>query len=204
MRLIIFDFDGTVYDSESLVYDIVKRFSEKYGFSLESKEEFRDFYDDNFFDACVKRGLSQDRLDEFAEDMERFLQENYDPPVFEFMLPLLRELAEGYHLDIQSSNFASVMGRLLERDGIRGFFNHVVGAGEERSKEARIRLLMGRHGVEEAVFVTDTLGDVREAPDGVKTVGVTWGFHDEHRLKEADYVVSTPEELKRVIGEVYG
>lgn len=47
-------------------------------------------------------------------------------------------------------------------------------------------------------FVTDTAGDVIEGNRAeVKTIAVTWGFHDRERLEKAkpDIIVNTPEEL---------
>ena len=63
---------------------------------------------------------------------------------------------------------------------------------------------MREYGVRpgECVFVTDTVGDVREAQElGIRSVAVTWGFHSAERLAEVspDVVVESVEELGRVL-----
>ncbi len=58
---------------------------------------------------------------------------------------------------------------------------------------------------ENAVFITDTVGDVLEARKcGVKAIAVTWGFHGEATLQKAKpaKIVSTSEDLLKSIKDI--
>lgn len=54
----------------------------------------------------------------------------------------------------------------------------------------------------ESLFITDTLGDMREAANaGLKSIGVSWGFQRRETLLKGDphAIVDTPEELFSVL-----
>lgn len=50
----------------------------------------------------------------------------------------------------------------------------------------------------DAVFITDTLGDIREAREcDIDSIAVTWGFHERKTLEKGNpiVIVSDPREL---------
>ena len=56
----------------------------------------------------------------------------------------------------------------------------------EKSKKKKFRMTFEEYSLlpSECVFITDTLGDLLEANLlEVPTIAVTWGYHDETRLK---------------------
>ena len=58
---------------------------------------------------------------------------------------------------------------------------------------------------EDAVFITDTVGDIVEAREcGVRSIAVSWGFHEIETLEKARpaKIVSTPADLLRAIKEI--
>ena len=82
-----------------------------------------------------------------------------------------------------------------------------MGGDIHRSKVAKIQMILKKHGIKpaEAIFITDTLGDMREAIKcGVLSIGVTWGFHEKERLQKGNpfVIVETPQELPKAIGLV--
>ena len=65
---------------------------------------------------------------------------------------------------------------------------------------AKIRQALAKYGTakEDAWFIGDTTGDIREAKAvGIKTIAVTWGWHSREKLAavEPDYLIDRPEEL---------
>ncbi len=68
-------------------------------------------------------------------------------------------------------------------------------------------MLMTENGVTIAntIFVTDTLGDIREATKvGIRTIAETFGFHNRERLKLGDpfRIVDSWEEIEAVVHEL--
>ncbi len=76
-----------------------------------------------------------------------------------------------------------------------------------KSKVEKFRMMEEKYGVRknDMLFITDTLGDIREADKaGVPTIAVTWGAHDTsyfHREPHENLigVVSTVAELENFI-----
>ena len=56
------------------------------------------------------------------------------------------------------------------------------------------------------IFITDTLGDIREAAQvAIPAIGVTWGFHPRARLEKGNplVIVDTPKELYEKVSEFF-
>ena len=61
-------------------------------------------------------------------------------------------------------------------------------------------------GADDCVFITDTLGDMREAKEhAVGTIGVSWGFHPHATLEKGIpfRIVDQPSELPDAIQEYF-
>ena len=75
----------------------------------------------------------------------------------------------------------------FENNGIIHIFDRVLGVETHKSKVEKFKILMIEHGVtdENAIFVTDTLGDIFEAKKvGIRTIAVDFGFHERERLEK--------------------
>lgn len=75
------------------------------------------------------------------------------------------------------------------------------------SKIIKINSILKKYNIEpnDTVFITDTLGDIKEAKEcGVKSIAVTWGLHDRETLEKGNPVaiIDDPRELLRVIEKV--
>lgn len=203
----IFDFDGTLYDSEDEVWRTIshqKRFVPELAV-IKTRQDLRGIYKGNFYEEICrwnrmpKRGASA-----LAKRMHKSFVRDYDARLFRGMRPALRSLAKDDALAVVSSNYAAPMRRLLRRDGVLPFFKVVSGADGGKSKTVRVKALLRRQAIapKHAVYVTDTVGDVKEArKDGLRVVGVGWGFHSAAMLKKAGVraIVRTPAGLVKSI-----
>ncbi len=98
---------------------------------------------------------------------------------------------------VVTSNLTPVVRDYLARHGMQGV-RDVVGSDRERSKQVKIRALAAQWPTLEPVYVGDTLGDMVEAhAAGARSIAVTWGWHDEERLRRGrpDHVIHAPAEL---------
>jgi len=120
------------------------------------------------------------------------------------MSEVLRTLNVDYRSAIISSSINNPIKKYLNKFQLDGIFEEIYGAEFSLSKEVKIKVALEKFQItgDEAVFITDTLGDMREAAKvGVKSIGVTWGFQKESNLKKGNPVaiVNTPEELLATI-----
>ena len=92
---------------------------------------------------------------------------------------------------------------------IKTFFSEVLGKETHKSKVEKFKMIFKEYGLkpEECIFVTDTLGDLREAKKvGVPTIAVTWGYHGKTRLKKGspNLIIHDFEELTGAIEKLKG
>ncbi len=138
--------------------------------------------------------------------------EGYRTKTRELKIPLeiksaLLGFSEAYTLAVVSSTLQELIKEILSREGVSECFGEILGSEMHISKVVKIQTLLAKHQVppEEAVYITDTVGDVMEAREcGVRSIAVTWGFHDEERLQKAnpERIVRTPAELIKAVAEI--
>lgn len=199
MKLIIFDFDGVLVDTFGIAYSL----------SLEtnpdlSEDEYKSFFNGNIHDAKSKDGASiKYRLD--YEDQYKIRTRELKIP--EELQKIIKELYSAYTLAIVSSTATSSIVKILERDGVSIYFPDILGSDLHASKVVKNKMLLEKYKIspDDAVFVTDTVGDILEAREcGIKSIAVTWGFHDEEMLRKLnpEKIINSPEDLIKSIEEI--
>ena len=156
--------------------------------------------------------MARDHGPECRHDLDWF---SIFTPAFEERATLfagMREVAEKlshtYVLIIVSSTITSPIQGFLEKHHIGRYFSEVMGANVHTSKHEKIQMIFEKYGTSapECVFITDTLGDIREAEAAhVGTIGVSWGFHPPETLKKGEpfRIVERPEEIPATISDYF-
>lgn len=199
-KLFLFDFDGVLVDSlclyEKSVNLCLERISQR---PIETREEFLDLFEENFFSAIAKRGVDVGEFMAASKAVTPTLDYSVTRPFTE-LLPVLAQLKKRSALVIISSNSSFAIRLMLAKFGFEPFFDDILGADFNFSKVEKILYAKGHYGTNSGhtFYVCDTAGDVREAREaGVKTVAVTWGWHPRSRLERArpDVIVDDPKKL---------
>ena len=138
--------------------------------------------------------------------------EQYNNKTRELTIPLelkkiIQDIFPKHTLAIVSSTPTSSIRTILDREGVSACFTDILGNDVHKSKVVKINMLLEKHKVSpnDAVFITDTVGDILEGRVcGVKSIAVTWGFHEEKTLQKSKptKMVSTPEDLLKAIQEI--
>ncbi len=213
VRLILFDLDGTLFETDNLLVTRVEHVLRPLANLLE-------------FDARrVARRLVMSlegvlnslitfldivRLDRPAfwltTKLDRWLHGgsfSRAPRLTTHVRALLTDLQEHYRLGVVTTRSREETERLLATAGIREFFSVVVTRDEVRRLKPHpepIRLAATRARVrpEQTLVVGDTPVDIRAAKAaGALAAGVLCGFGELEELQEADIILNTPAELWR-------
>ncbi|MEK9157370.1 MAG: HAD hydrolase-like protein [Patescibacteria group bacterium] len=118
-------------------------------------------------------------------------------------------LAERFSLFVVTSTTTGAVSRFLEQHGILSSFKQVLGSDIDTNKSRKITNVLKSENMSpvDCLFITDTLGDIREAGKvGVQSIAVTWGFHERADLEKGSpyAIVSTVEELTQKIQVFFG
>jgi phosphoglycolate phosphatase len=204
-KIIIFDLDGVLFDScaltEQFLYDRYPGLT---------KEMQMEILCGNFHEELKKITLlKKEQTEEDAAARRALHAENKSKvPMYEGAKELLETLhKEGYILALNTSAYEKNCLPLLDRAGITALFDFLGTAEISKSKVDKFKVIEEKYGFDNkhVLFVTDTLGDIREADTAnVPTVAVAWGAHDRSYFEREEHknligIVDSFEELKHVI-----
>jgi phosphoglycolate phosphatase len=180
IKHIVFDFDGVIGDT----FDILLSLSYKHATNNPSQEDFLAHHDGNVFEE-PKMTFDIEKLHLFYSEYTEQISSSHLQASIE---PITR-LAQNFNLYINSSNREAGLFNALKHADIFDCFKKVMGAETHKSKIAKFQMIFEEYGAttEDAIFVTDTLGDIKEAEKiGLKTIAVTFGFHSRERLAQGN------------------
>lgn len=211
MKYIIFDFDGTIGDSQALIVKTLQDTMRKRSLQVKSEEECAATIglrlDEAFvqlFDMSAEEGMAcADTYREIFEKNKQHLVVQPFPHVLETIHALHRQ---GYMLAIASSRGSDSLFGYVKQMGIEDCISAVI-AGDlvKHAKPAPDMVLKALEemdgNVEETLVVGDMTYDVDMAHNaGVKACAVTYGNGTREELKNAEYIIDDFAELLEIVG----
>lgn len=201
MKLIIFDFDGVLANTIELSYKI--HTVKNKGLTMES---FREFSTGNFYEGYNK-AVEEGRhipADDFYGDYKKGLDVL---TIGDILHDSILSLATNYKLVIISSTNSSYINDFLKKENLDGCFSDILGADIHTSKTLKIKTILEKYNLnpQDSIFVTDTLGDIKEATEcGVQSIAVTWGLHNKSILERGNpaRIIDNPQDLIGAIENV--
>lgn len=201
-RYILFDFDGTVFDTLEGITKSVRYAINKRGMDAELSS-LRCFAGPPLYDMYLEHfGGTAEEAEQFVEDYrERYTGIGlYECRVFPGMRELLTELrAAGRMTAVATLKPQYLAETLLQREGMTGLFDAICGSGVEghdntkRESILRVMRAMGAPA-EETVLVGDTKYDMTGAHQcGIMAVGVGYGYAAPGELEAAGADVVVPD-----------
>jgi phosphoglycolate phosphatase len=203
-KYVLFDFDGVITDSFRIAYETNRMMCPHL-----TEDGYRKRFEGNINDWLGGPEAHTDAcrhdVNFFAEYIPRFKAEAALVPGMD---KVIAELAGKYTLIVISSTVTSPIEEFLESHGLMPHFAWVMGNDVHASKVEKIKMVFSKHGItaQDCVFITDTLGDMREASKtGVGSIGVSWGFHNDGTLKEGSpfRLVDKPQDLPGSVDDYF-
>ncbi len=201
--IVMFDFDGVLADSlDSFCAAMEAAFAGIGRPDLATREQVLSLLDDNWFASLARAGVTAAE----ARTLEDIFAAALSPPALLHCFPgvpaMLERLARRHLLIVITSSTAAIVNGFLAAHQLSGI-EQVMGAEVDTSKVRKIERVVAAH--ERAAcywYVGDTTGDILEGRKaGVRTIGVTWGWHGARRLRTVspDHLVDTPLKLAEII-----
>lgn len=218
MRLLIFDCDGTIVDSQAGIVLSMDHAFRSLGLTpppraatlsvvgLSLPEAFSVLAPD--VDPDMRRALAE-RYKSAFRDLDR------DPSECEVLFPGCKETIRALRenddvvLGIATGKSRRGVDRLMEREGWHGHFATIQTADDHPSKPnpSMITTAMAETGAEchETIMIGDTTYDIEMAcAAGVGALGVTWGYHHRDELVDAGahLIIDDYAEMQAAIAKI--
>ncbi|MBI4122019.1 MAG: HAD family hydrolase [Parcubacteria group bacterium] len=205
-QYLLFDFDGVIVDTFKISYSIAKSRDGDL-----SEDVYRSFFNGNVYEITQPKMLISQTAELSAGEREWF--DHYNPQLMARdpvpgMAEAINELGSRYRLSVVSSTISSPIREYLEKHGLAHNFTDILGADVHKSKKEKILMILRKYELKtkQCLFITDTLGDMREATKvGLESIGVTWGFHEVERLQQGSpmSLIHQPAELVAGIDDAF-
>ena len=202
-NLLIFDFDGVIFDSmqlaftnalsvhPSLTWEMYRNVTHKKT-PAEANKEYKHLH-----------------IDETKEEKEKRIKKYTitkleKVQVHSGMKEVLKMLGDEYMLALNTNAGKERTIPLLEKHNLKKFFKIILTVEDAQSKTEKSENIMSELGIDpsNAIYITDATSDVMEAAEaGIQSIGVTWGIHERQHFEDSEIsdsvidVVDSPDEL---------
>ncbi len=208
LKAVIFDFDGTLADTRQILFKVYDRLSKKHDLKRFSSDELEEMRTLPIRERFKKAGISFLKLPGlFREVIPIYSEYIESAEPFPCIKELIHHLKkQGFVLSIISSNTVRNINSFLAAHDLE-IFDHIRCTSSLFGKHHTIKQALNDLGIksDQAVYVGDELRDImacKKVP--IRIIAVLWGYDHFSLLQEAnpDYLVNTPEEIKRILSAI--
>ena len=197
MKKIVFDFDGVIVDTREMAFEIFRQIHPEI-----TMKNFLDCFDTGVSnDDGIGIGSGDEFIKHFFNEYDKQLGARY---LYDDAENALRDLSKKAELFMITGNSEKVVKDFCQKNNI-DVFRDVLGYEASPLKTEKFKILQEKYSIqpEEIIFVTDTLGDVREGREaGCQILAETFGYHDRERLQRGnpDWLVDSWGEVVEILG----
>jgi HAD superfamily hydrolase (TIGR01549 family) len=208
VKVIIFDFDGTIADTLDAIVSITNRLALEFGYKQTTLEELAQLKNLNSRQIIDQSGISIFKLPflirKVKAELSKEIQRLSPIPGIKEALTELKN--QGNSLGIITSNSKDNVMAFLETNNLQELFNFIY-SGTTFGKSKVINKLLKQENIspEEVIYVGDETRDIEAArKSNVKAIAVTWGFNSKQVLAEQspDFLIHKPNDLIEVVGSL--
>ena len=202
-RFVLFDFDGVIADSYALAFDVARQFNPEL-----NDESYRALFEGNIYESLgrLEGWDSKNHPDQYAAAFNSRMKDEVG--LAPGMRETIEKLAGEYRLIVISSTISMSIREFLDSHRLLKYFTQVMGMDVHTSKAEKMRMLFKKYdtAAEHCIFITDTLGDMREAQEHrMGTIGCSWGVHSHETLSKGIpfRIVDKPLELPDAVADYF-
>jgi phosphoglycolate phosphatase len=191
-QLIVFDWDGTLIDSEARIVNCMRASIQDLQLPARTNDQMRNVIGLGLQEALAmlfpdgNPGMYQNLVERYRHHF--LVQDDTPSELFNGVETLLTELNDrGHYLAIATGKGRQGLEKSLDETGLREYFHYTRCADETRSKPhpQMLEEIMDRLGVtpQETLMIGDTEYDLQMANNaGTSALAVSYGVHEKHRL----------------------
>ena len=206
VKVIIFDFDGTVADTFDTLVNITNSLAPEFGYKQASQEDIVKIKNLTSREIIKQSGVSVFKLPWLLRKVAAELNNeiHYLHPVAGIKEALVDLKKRGNQLGIITSNERENVRIFLQNNGMPNLFDFVYSGTRIFGKSRVINNFLRQANLQpdEIIYVGDETRDIEAAKKSkVRVIAVSWGFNSKEVLAEQkpDFLIDRPSELIEVI-----
>lgn len=206
-EMVLFDLDGTLWNTEDVCYEVVKEVVDKYDFLQEiTKETVSKTMGYTFeetaetFMPYLEKQKREEMLKEILDKAAQKLTE-VGGNVYEGLEEVLIELSKKYELAIVSNCAAGYIESFLDSANLRKYFKDFAAAAKMKvTKSEAIQAVLKRNNITKAIYVGDTIKDFEASQNAkIEFIQAKYGFGEDLKTK---YFINQITELPDILNDI--
>lgn len=206
IKVIVFDFDGTIADTRDAIVEITNRLSGEFGYKPVTPKEVSQLRDLNSKEIIRRSEIPLTKLPFLLRRLKLELgQKVYRlQPVYGVASALAELKGQGYQVGIVTSNSEENVVTFLENNQLSELFEFIYSGSTLFGKNQVINNFIKKNNFasEAVVYVGDETRDIEAARKSkIKVVAVSWGFNSRDALAQyrPDFLIDEPQNLVEAI-----
>lgn len=209
IKYVIFDFDGTLVNSKTVLLTVYNKLANKYGFKLLNQDTVAYLQTFPLKERLRFLHVSLYKipfiLSDFFAEYRKLVDQVSLTEGMELVLQQLKE--QGYSIAIISSNSAIIIKKVLKNHQI-DFITAIFCSSKLFSKSKTIRMFIKKNKLKntEIIYIGDEQRDIAACKmNNVPVIAVAWGFDGIQLITEENptHIANTPEEILRIVRANY-
>lgn len=199
---VLFDFDGTLVNSFSCVYEKASQLAEEFSFRPIQEHEIEQLRDMSASEIMQFLQVPLYQVPFLISKMRKLLFHAMPTlmPVDGIPEVLEQLYKEQHHIGILTSNSVENVEAWLHSHNMRSFFSYIHSESHYLSKKRLIRKTISTYKIDrsQAIYIGDESRDIEAArKNNIQSLGVTWGYNSEKAILkcEPSFIAKTPEEI---------
>jgi phosphoglycolate phosphatase-like HAD superfamily hydrolase len=209
VKLIIFDFDGTIADTFEPLIKIIQRLSQEFGYKSVSPEDIDLFRNLTTREIIYQAGVSIWKLPFILRRIKKELNKDIKVvrPIQGMKEALLDLKDQGNQLGIITSNSQDNVQLFLENNHLDTIFSFICSGTTIFGKNKVINsvLIQKNINLSDVIYVGDETRDIEAAKkSNIQVIAVSWGFNSQEILanQNPDYLIDHPQQLTEVVNSL--
>jgi len=205
MPTVVFDFDGTIADTLTVVIEIANRFADHYGYHKIPLRDLPKLREKKPSQVLKQLGISIFKLPIVARKIRFEMNKEivHLKTATDLRNTLLKLKESGCVLGILTTNSRENVMEFLKNNNLE-LFDFVYSGRAVYGKSRLLKKLMKAKTIphNDPIYVGDEVRDIEAAKKaGIKVIGVSWGYNTKDALQKAhpDHIVEKPEDLQKII-----
>ena len=201
IKILIFDFDGTIADTFHAMVEISNGLAGEFNFKKIETHEVDDYKDKTSQEMLKLLKVPTLKVPRIARRAKNELNKRISTikPVPGLKEILVEINSLGYKLGILSSNSTDNVNKFLKAHGLN-LFDFVLTSSRFWGKNHGLKklILQKNYAPQDILYIGDETRDIEAArKSGIRVAAVTWGYNSSKALKnfKPDYILHSPQEL---------